>query len=183
MRTDARRNYERILRTAVEHFAAYGVDTSLEDIARGAGVGPGTLYRHFPTREDLLAAALQDRQTQLLARKNELEEGVDPADALREWLRELRHHLRTFKGLADPMLGAVKGKAAPLTLTCQSMESITGDFLRRAQAADRARTDVSARDLFLSALALAWIEDCAEDGAASIGSLEDVIAFGYRVPA
>ncbi|MEU6200901.1 TetR/AcrR family transcriptional regulator, partial [Streptomyces sp. NPDC047061] len=91
----------------------------------------------------------------------------------------MRQYGGSLQGLADPVLSAVKEQTAPLTLTCQSMEAITGGFLRRAQEAGRARKDVSARDLFLSALALAWIEDCAEDGASAIGSLEDVIAHGY----
>ncbi|MEU6201884.1 helix-turn-helix domain-containing protein, partial [Streptomyces sp. NPDC047061] len=117
-----------MLQTAIEHFTTRGVDTSLEDIAKDAGVGPGTLYRHFPTREDLLATALHDSQAGLVARKVDLEAMDDPVVALSEWLSELRRHLHAFKGLADPVLSAVKEQTAPLTLTCQSMEAITGGF-------------------------------------------------------
>src|SRR5690606_35014182 len=65
LRADARRNRDRVLKIAMQHFASRGVNASLEEIAKAAGVGAGTLYRHFPSREALLAAALQDRQAEL----------------------------------------------------------------------------------------------------------------------
>src|SRR5688572_15017033 len=68
LRADAQRNRDEILRVAIEQFAVHGISASLEDIARVSGVGPGTLYRHFPTREALIAAVLEERRSELLSR-------------------------------------------------------------------------------------------------------------------
>src|SRR5881227_1228774 len=101
MRADARRNYERLLAAARAAFAEHGVDASLDDIARSAGVGPGTLYRHFPTRHALLEAVLGDAQATLLAEAEKLATEPDPDAALLTWMRGLATHSRTFRGLAE----------------------------------------------------------------------------------
>src|SRR5216683_1164509 len=90
MRADARRNYERLLSAAAAAFATRGADdVSLEEIARRAGVGIGTLYRHFPTRQALLEAVYRDQVEALRARADELAEAESPGDALAEWLRAM----------------------------------------------------------------------------------------------
>lgn len=181
LRADAQRNRERILRVAMRHFAAHGIGASLEDIARAAGVGAGTLYRHFPSREALLAATLEDRQAALLARAEEAERMADPDAALREWLGALQDYLRTFNGLPAPVLAAIKEQASPLAVSCQSLISMTGRFLARAQAQGNARPSVSANDLFLGALGVAWVSDQANVYGTTCEALEDVFAHGYLV--
>src|SRR6266699_4143127 len=90
MRADARRNYGRLLAAALAAFSEQGADTaSLEEIARRAGVGIGTLYRHFPTRQALLEAVYRDQVEALRARADDLLENAPPADALAEWLRAM----------------------------------------------------------------------------------------------
>jgi AcrR family transcriptional regulator len=89
LRADARRNRDRLLAAAAEAFAAEGADASLDAIARRAGVGSGTLYRHFPTREDLIRAVYRARVEQACARGEQLRAADDPVDALAEWLRLL----------------------------------------------------------------------------------------------
>jgi AcrR family transcriptional regulator len=92
MRADARRNHERLLAEARAAFAAHGTDASLEDVARRAGVGIGTLYRHFPTRHALLSAVFEDAVSDLLARSRELLDAPEPCTALVTWLREIVSH-------------------------------------------------------------------------------------------
>lgn len=179
LRADARRNRDRILRTAMRHFSSHGITASLEEIARESGVGTGTLYRHFPSREALLAAALQDRQTDLLARSHKAREIADPDLALGTWLGALQDYLRTFNGLPAPVLAAVKQQASPLALSCEALVSITGEFLARAQHHGRARASVTANELFLAALGIAWVLDRAEACGTTRQALEKVLAHGY----
>ncbi|MFF7974759.1 TetR family transcriptional regulator [Streptomyces sp. NPDC007905] len=89
MRADARRNYERLLQVAAEAFAERGENASLDDIAKRAGVGSGTLYRHFPTRQDLLEAAYVDRLQAMAARADDFAAQLPPGEALVEWLNEV----------------------------------------------------------------------------------------------
>src|SRR5690349_18536812 len=88
MRADALRNYERIIASARQAFAEQGPDAPLEDIARRAGVGIGTLYRHFPNRDVLIEAVYRSSIEELSARAHELLEKLSPAEAFEQWLRE-----------------------------------------------------------------------------------------------
>jgi len=85
-RADARRNRERILEVAKQEFTRSGVNTSLEEIAKQAGVGPGTLYRHFPTREALLVEVYRKEVEKLAAAEREFAETLPPVEALRAWM-------------------------------------------------------------------------------------------------
>jgi AcrR family transcriptional regulator len=85
-RADAQRNRERILEVAKQAFTRSGADTSLDDIAKQAGVGPGTLYRHFPTREELLKAVYRNELENLAAAEEKFAETMPPVEALRAWL-------------------------------------------------------------------------------------------------
>src|SRR5690606_20422149 len=116
-RADARRNRGLILDAAKTAFARNGVDASLEDIARSAGVGPGTLYRHFPTREHLLCEVLHERQEILLSRRDEAAAMPCARDALRVWMAALKHYLSAFNGLPRPFIDAFEAQASPLAVT------------------------------------------------------------------
>jgi AcrR family transcriptional regulator len=85
-RADAQRNRERILEVAKQAFTRSGADTSLDDIAKQAGVGPGTLYRHFPTREELLKAVYRNELESLATAAGKFAETMPPVEALRAWL-------------------------------------------------------------------------------------------------
>src|SRR5271169_6377717 len=85
-RADAQRNRERILKAAKEEFNRSGADASLEEIAKKAGVGPGTLYRHFPTREELLVSVYRSEMEKLAAAERTLAGTLPPVEALRAWL-------------------------------------------------------------------------------------------------
>ncbi|GAA2214726.1 hypothetical protein GCM10009850_101910 [Nonomuraea monospora] len=101
MRVDAQRNRDLLLAAAVQVFAERGTDAPLDDVARRAGVGNATLYRHFPTRSDLLIAVYADEVTQLCASAETLRsEAASPREALHEWLRLFMDHVATKPDLA-----------------------------------------------------------------------------------
>src|SRR5712675_1319981 len=85
-RTDAQRNRERILEVAKDAFTRSGANTSLDDIAKDAGVGPGTLYRHFPTRDALIEAVYRTEVEKLAGAEKELSANLPPIEALRAWM-------------------------------------------------------------------------------------------------
>lgn len=116
MRADARRNYERLLKVAAEAFAEHGEGASLDDIAKRAGVGSGTLYRHFPTRQALLEAAYVDRVEGFARRADELAEALPPGEALAEWLYELCVGTIQVRGLKT-LLGSAVADGSDAVLT------------------------------------------------------------------
>ncbi|KQR00642.1 TetR family transcriptional regulator [Deinococcus sp. Leaf326] len=158
-RTDFIRNRTVILDTAQRHFQRHGISTSLDAIAKEAGIGPGTLYRHFPTREALLAAVLQLHSQELVARRASLIQIDDPEEALQQWLRALEDYLNAFSGLPEPLMAATRASAPdnPLTYPCDQLITMTDEFLQAAQLHGHTRSEVQSRDLFLATAAIAWI--------------------------
>src|SRR5438874_9929008 len=107
-RADAVRNRERVLEAAKAVFSAGGSDASLEAVAKRAGVGIGTLYRHFPTREDLFEAVYRREVEQLSELAEQLKNASDPVDALRRWLRSGVEFVATKKGMVAALALAVQ---------------------------------------------------------------------------
>ena len=107
-RTDAQRNRERILEVAKEAFTRFGADASLDDIAKQAGVGAGTLYRHFPTRDDLIEAVYRTEVEKLAAAERKFAANLSPADALRAWMLLFVDHIAA-KQIIAPALNSVVG--------------------------------------------------------------------------
>jgi AcrR family transcriptional regulator len=156
LRADAQRNYDKIVQIACEAFSEHGVQTSLDDIAKKAGVGAGTLYRHFPNRDCLLAAALVESRQGLDQKAEELLARDDAGEALNDWLIELARHLSSYDGLPDSVAEAVNDRSSPLTAPCGMMKDSTAMLLARAQKAGAVRDDVKSDDLFVFASSLAW---------------------------
>jgi AcrR family transcriptional regulator len=148
MRADAQRNYARLLGAASAAFLEHGADdVSLEEIARRAGVGIGTLYRHFPTRQALLEAVYRDQVELLSARAGELGRAESPGDALAEWLRALVRFSSTKRSMTSALL-ATLGKDSDLLSSCsQVICGAAESLLSRAQQAGVVRPDADARDL------------------------------------
>jgi len=145
-RADAVRNRARIVETAREVFAVRGADASLEEIARGAGVGIGTLYRHFPTRDDLVEAVFHDRIDELEALADELLTSETPGEALATWLHAQLDQAATCRGLAaEAMLTMLAHGDA--RSPCESMRQAGAALLARAQAAGEVREGVDIDDL------------------------------------
>src|SRR6202046_2188338 len=107
-RADAQRNRESILEVAKKEFTRSGASASLEDIAKKAGVGPGTLYRHFPTREDLLVAVYRSEVEKLAAAERTLANSMSPVEALRAWLLLFVDAIET-KQIIAPVLNTLVG--------------------------------------------------------------------------
>lgn len=146
-----------------------------------AGVGPGTLYRHFPTREVLLSAVLDLTHAQLLECARSEKANPDCGAALDRWLEALRDQLTAFSGLAEPVLKAVKEFGSPLSLTCEALIEITDSFLKPAQEAGRVRSTVTASELFLLTLGLGWLEDKVGLYGTSVDKLKSFLRYGYLV--
>src|SRR5580693_1941288 len=148
MRADAQRNYQRLLDAAVAVFAERGADdVSLEEIARRAGVGIGTLYRHFPTRQALLEAVYRDQVESLSARAEELREAESPGDALADWLRALSAFSSTKRSLTAALLETL-GKDSELLSACSAViYGAADELLIRAKEAGAVRPDADGRDL------------------------------------
>jgi AcrR family transcriptional regulator len=148
MRADARRNYQRLLDAAVAAFAEHGADdVSLEEIARRAGVGIGTLYRHFPTRQALLEAVYLDQVEALRVRADELLVTDPPGEALAAWLRAMAAFSSTKHNLTSALL-ATLGKNSDLMSACSKVIIEAAEaLLGRAKQAGVVRQDVDARDL------------------------------------
>src|SRR3954447_11253354 len=132
-RADFERNRSEILAQAERHFSAEGVGASLEAVARDAGVGSATLYRHFPTRDALLAEVLERRATQLDAEIERIETLGDSDAALEAWLLAMEDFFGAYEGLPGPMRSAFLEEHNPLATTCVGFIELTDRLLRAAQ--------------------------------------------------
>jgi AcrR family transcriptional regulator len=159
MRADARKNYDQLLAVASVVATEQGADASLRDVARRAGVGLGTLYRHFPTREALLEALLRTRFDELAARADDLASASSSREALRSWLREFVACADTYRGVIAAMVAAIEDEDSALHASCVAMRAAGARLLARAQAEGVARRDIDGTDLYALAGALAWFGD------------------------
>jgi len=159
MRADARKNHDHLLTVARAVVAEQGANASLRDIARKAGVGLPTLYRHFPTREALLEALLRATFDELAALAAELEASSSPEDALVSWLRDFVACTHEVQGVAALMMAAIEDTESALHGSCVTMRAAGTRLLERAQAAGVARPDTDGTDLFALVAALAWLRD------------------------
>jgi AcrR family transcriptional regulator len=148
-RADARRNYDLLIAAAAQAFAERGADdVSLEEIARRAGVGIGTLYRHFPNRQALLEAVYKDQVDGLEVLAGKLLAQESPRDALADWVRAFAAFGRTKRSLSAA-LAATVGKDSELLSACSTiLRGCTDQILGRAQEAGVARADVQCTDIF-----------------------------------
>ncbi|WP_069621855.1 TetR/AcrR family transcriptional regulator [Streptomyces niveus] len=163
MRADARRNYERVLGEARAAFAEHGTDASLEDVARRAGVGIGTLYRHFPTRQALMSAVFQEALADLLDRSRELAGSDRPCHALVAWLRALITHAGEYRGLSRALMSASYDASSGLTQCSTKLRTAGELLLVRAQMSGDVRADTSIDDLMQLTNAIALAAEQAPD--------------------
>jgi len=156
MRADARRNYERLLTEARRAFAERGVDASLEEVARSAGVGIGTLYRHFPAREDLIEKLLRDRFDTQAEKARELLLAEDPLDGLYAWLIGFGETSAVYRGLTELLAEAFDDPESRLHASCDAMRDAASQLVERAQAAGVFRADVTVQELLLLLHGASW---------------------------
>jgi AcrR family transcriptional regulator len=159
MRSDAKKNYDLLLEVGREVVAEQGTEASLRDVARKAGVGIGTLYRHFPTREALLQALLRESFDRVTSTAEALEVSGPVDDALVSWLREMVALTHSHRGLIASMTAAIADPDSALHASCVTLRGSGTRLLARAQAEGRARRDIDGTDLLALVSALAWLND------------------------
>ena len=151
-RADARRNYDRGLATAKEVFGELGVAAPLDEIARRAGVGNATMYRHFPTRRELVIAVYADEVSTLCELGRSLLADPSPADALFRWLRAFITHVATKRELPLAIPDDTAGQRSALYRQWHdTMRATASALLSRAQDADEIRSNLDVSDLLASA--------------------------------
>lgn len=147
MRADARRNYQRLLDEAKAAFLEQGAEAPLEDIARRAGVGIGTLYRHFPTRLALQEAAYHDEVAELCTRAYTFLETEPEGEALGAWMRAFAQHATSRRGLIQTMKEVIMRRSELFDRCHDEIREAAGVVLAQAQAAGTARPEVTVTDL------------------------------------
>jgi AcrR family transcriptional regulator len=179
-RADALRNRERVLEAAKAVFSAGGSEASLEAVAKRAGVGIGTLYRHFPTREALFEAVYRREVQQLTELAEALKNDVAPVEALRRWLRSNVEFVATKKGMLAALALTVNSSSELYAGTFERLTTAVGALLERAVAAGEIRADISAEDVLRALIGMCYMHD--QPGwQKSVLRLVDVFVDGVRV--
>jgi AcrR family transcriptional regulator len=179
-RVDAVRNRERVLDAAKKVFSAGGPDASLEAVAREAGVGIGTLYRHFPTREALFEAVYRREVQQLADLAEELKEQPDAVEALRRWMRSNVRFVATKKGMLQALALAVDKNSELFAYSSDRLTQAVSGLLDRAIAAGEIRDDISAEDVLRALVGMSYTHD--QPGwQKSVLRLVDVFIDGLRM--
>lgn len=178
MRADARRNRERLVAVAKTAFAENGADAPLEDIARRAQLGIGTLYRHFPERNALMAAVFQNELDALLDLARELGTADCPLAALITWLRAVVVHTRTYRGLGQALMAA---QATSMDVCKKELRTAGSALLERAVHAGEVRADVRVQDLLQLTCAISLSAERSPDDPGLSDRLLSFAVDGLRV--
>lgn len=178
MRADARRNYERLIAAASKAFTQYGPQVCLEEIARDAEVGIGTLYRHFPTRQALLEGVYRDQIEALSREAQELLGAPDPAGALSTWLHAVLTDNLTRRGLKETLMA---GEISELVTECKlKMHQSGASLLARAQEANAVRRDLDISDLLRLIHGISMMVEPGAEGMARAERLFSVMIAGLQ---
>src|SRR6516225_10475050 len=180
-RADALRNRERLLEAAKAVISMGGADASLEAVARRAGVGIGTLYRHFPTREALYEAVYRHEVDQLVELARHLEVERAPVEALRRWLRAGVEFMATKKGMTAALAMAAQGSPDLVAYSLDRLTRAVGELLQRAAAAGEIRVDIDPEDLLRTLVGMCYAHDRL-GWQAKVLRLVDVFIDGLRRP-
>jgi AcrR family transcriptional regulator len=179
MRADAQRNYASLLNTARVAVAERGADIVLEDIARSAGVAIGTLYRHFPTRQDLLEAVFLDETNELKARAEELASAPVPLDALINWLRFQMDFAARGRSMGAAIMAAKHVPGTRIYTANRAMLQAGEVLLLRAQAAEQIRADVHLVDVIRLVYGIVMVNEHASDPD-GVNRMLDLVIAGIR---
>jgi AcrR family transcriptional regulator len=178
-RTDAQRNRERILEVAKEAFTRFGADASLDDIARQAGVGAGTLYRHFPTRDALIEAVYRSQVEKIAAAARKLAGELPPLDALRAWMLLFVDHIAA-KQIIAPALNSIVGGASKLYEGSRGQIQEAIELLvKRAIKSGEVRRDLNPFDLLRALIGVSYVP-AGPDWRQSARRLVDILIAGSR---
>jgi AcrR family transcriptional regulator len=178
-RADAVRNRERVLEAAKAVFSAGGPEASLEAVARTAGVGIGTLYRHFPTREALFEAVYRREVQELAELADKLKQEQDPVEALRHWMRSNVKFVATKKGMSEALALAAYKNSELFSYSYARLTQAVGALLDRAVAAGEIRDDITPDDLLQALIGMCYMHD-RPGWQKSVLRLVDVFVDGLR---
>lgn len=178
LRADAARNRARVLEVAYDTFASEGLSVPIDEIARRAGVGAGTVYRHFPTKDDLFRAVVEDRIGRIVDEGRAVARGEDPAVGLFVFLRSVVLEWgATDQGLKEALAGSGIHVEAVKAETEKAFLAVLGDLLQKAQDAGAARDDLDVRDVKAILAGCFAVQAASPDSA---GRLVDVVLAGLR---
>lgn len=181
MRADARRNYEQLVKQARLAFAESGADASLDEIARRAGVASGTLYRHFPTRLDLIEAVLTGQIAELAGLGRALLAADDEFDALSTWLRATIMHALTYKGLSAAVMNSALDRGNGLVSAWHAeLFEVGAALLARARQSGAVTPDADDADVMKMIGAIAWAAQDSPDSPAQADRLLALLMNGLR---
>lgn len=178
-RADARQNRERILEVAKTAFAHHGANASLDDIAKAAGVGAGTLYRHFPTRDALIEAVYRTEVEKLAAAAQKFAQSMPPVEALRAWMLLFVDHIAA-KQIIAPALNAYVGGASKLYESSRAqMQEAVESLVKRAIKSGDIRRDTNPFDLLRALIGVSNVSSI-PDWQQSAKRLVDILIAGSR---
>lgn len=178
-RTDALRNRERILEVAKKAFTRHGAAASLDDVAKQAGVGPGTLYRHFPTRDALIEAVYRSEVEKLAAAAHGFAATKAPVEALRSWLLLFVDYIAA-KHIIAPALNSVAGGPSRLYESSRSLvQGAIDDLVKSAKKSGAVRNEVDASDLLRAVIGVSYVAS-GGDWRQSARRLVDILVAGSR---
>ena len=178
-RTDAQRNRERILEVAKGAFTRYGADASLDEIARQAEVGAGTLYRHFPSRDALIEAVYQSEVGKIAAAGRRLAEEKAPIEALRAWMLMFVDHIAAKLIIAPALNSIVGGPGRLYEGSRGQIQEVVELLVKRAIKSGDMRKDVEAFDLMRALIGMAYVP-AGPDWQQSARRLVDILIAGSR---
>lgn len=178
-RSDAQRNRERILETAKAAFTRHGSEASLDEIARQAGVGAGTLYRHFPTRGALIEAVYRSEVEKLAAAGRSFAAVMPPIEALRSWMLLFVDYIAA-KHIIAPALNSIVGGPSRLYKDSRSLiQGAMDELVKRAKKSGEVRRDIDASDLLRAVLGVSYVGS-GDDWQQSAKRLVDILIAGSR---
>jgi AcrR family transcriptional regulator len=182
-RTDAVRNRERVLEAAKAVFSQGGPEASLEEVAKQAGVGIGTLYRHFPTREALYEAVYRREVDVLVELARHLVANATPIEALRRWMHAGVEFMATKKGMAAALALAAHNSSELVAYSLDQLTKALGELLQNAAAARELRAEVDPEDLLRALVGMCYVQD-KPGWQAKVLRLVDILIDGLcRLPA
>jgi len=179
-RADAQRNRDRVLEVAREAFTRLGADASLDDVAKQAGVGAGTLYRHFPTRDELLKAVYRSEVEKLASAARKFAETMPPMEALRAWMLLFVDYIATKKIIAPALNNLVGGPSKVFEASHDQIWEAIRALVKRAIKSGDIRKDLDPIDLLRALIGVANVAS-SPDWQQSARRLVDILITGSRL--
>jgi AcrR family transcriptional regulator len=182
LRADAQRNYDTIVETARAMFRERGADASLDEIAKRAGVGPGTLYRHFPTRDALIDAVMRDWSERINADADEAAASeLPPREALASWFNKFVENVGIYHGAAAKVMAAMDDEASPIYRKCQVLVGANRKVLDSVREKGALRDGIDAREVMRVVSGIATVVDQQGISADDAGPMLSIVLDGILV--